>query len=171
MSNDNHSNKAGLMLLQSTRIFFSIHLYYSLWDPPAIRQFQFPHPQHSFDNIYLHQDRLLHLQCCPSAQVHELLRSHCGDNREGTLFLWLHIYYAHPAFVRFEYSVCRGSLMITYIHLRPDDGFSQYNLNNVLQVYIEHFDLNHFLIVKKRTFSLSKSSLFYPSFSLFINLS
>ena len=25
------------------------------------------------------------------AQVHELPQSYCGDNREGTLFSWLHI--------------------------------------------------------------------------------
>ena len=30
-----------------------------------------------------------HTSC---AQVHELPQSHCGDNREGTLFSWLHIY-------------------------------------------------------------------------------
>ena len=30
---------------------------------------------------------------CPScAQVHELPQNHCGDNPEGTLFSWLHIY-------------------------------------------------------------------------------
>ena len=40
------------------------------------------------------------------AQVHELPQSHCGDNREGTLFSWLHIHYTHLAFVRFEHSVC-----------------------------------------------------------------
>ena len=28
---------------------------------------------------------LMHL-CTSCAQVHELLQSHCGDNREGTLF-------------------------------------------------------------------------------------
>ena len=47
------------------------------------------------------------------AQVHELLQSHCGDNREGTLFSW----YAHLASVRFEHSACCGSLMTTYIML------------------------------------------------------
>ena len=48
------------------------------------------------------------------SQVHELPQSHCGDKREGTLLSWLHIYYyAHPAFVRFEHSACRGSLMAT----------------------------------------------------------
>ena len=26
------------------------------------------------------------------AEVHELLQSHCGDNWEGTLFSWLHVY-------------------------------------------------------------------------------
>ena len=50
------------------------------------------------------------------AQVHELPQSHCGDNREGTLFSRSHIYYAHLASVRFEHSVCRGSLMTTYIY-------------------------------------------------------
>ena len=48
------------------------------------------------------------------AQVHELPQSHFGDNREGTLFSWLHVYYAHLASVRFEYSVCRGSLMTSW---------------------------------------------------------
>ena len=52
-----------------------------------------------------------------STQVHELPESHCGDNREGTLFLWLHIYYAHFVSVRFEYSVCHGLLMTIYIML------------------------------------------------------
>ena len=40
-----------------------------------------------------------------------LLQSHCRDNREGTLFSWLHLYYAHLDFVRFEHSVCPGSKM------------------------------------------------------------
>ena len=48
-------------------------------------------------------------------QVHDLAQSHCGDNREGTLFSWLHRYYPHLASVRFEHSVYRGSLMTTYI--------------------------------------------------------
>ena len=51
-----------------------------------------------------------HASC---AQVHELPQSHCGDNREGTLFSLLHIYYAHLVSVRFEHSMCRGSLMTT----------------------------------------------------------
>ena len=49
------------------------------------------------------------------AQVHELAQSHCGDNQEGTLYSWLHIYYTHLASVRFEPSVCHRSLMTTYI--------------------------------------------------------
>ena len=49
------------------------------------------------------------------AQVPELPQSHSGDNREGTLFSWFHIYYVYLASVRFEHSVCRGSLMTTYI--------------------------------------------------------
>ena len=32
------------------------------------------------------------------------------------LFSWLHIYYAHLASVRFEHSVCRESLMTTYVY-------------------------------------------------------
>ena len=54
---------------------------------------------------------------CAYVQVHELPQRHCGDNREGTLFPWLHIYYAHLASARFEHSVCRGSLMTTYIYI------------------------------------------------------
>ena len=53
------------------------------------------------------------------AQFHELPQYHCGDNREGALFSWLHIYYAHLVFVRFEHSVCRGSLMTTYLYYAP----------------------------------------------------
>ena len=49
------------------------------------------------------------------AQVHELTQSHYGDNQEGKLFSWLHIYYTHLAYVRFKHSVFRGSLMTTYI--------------------------------------------------------
>ena len=51
------------------------------------------------------------------AQVHELPQSHPGDNQEGTLFSWLHIYYAHLASARFKHSVCPGSLMSTYAML------------------------------------------------------
>ena len=45
------------------------------------------------------------------AQVHELpeSQSHCGDNREGILFSWLHICYTHFT------SVYRESLMTTLI--------------------------------------------------------
>ena len=38
-------------------------------------------------------------------------QSHCGESREDTLFTWLHICYAHHASLRFEQSICRGSLM------------------------------------------------------------
>ena len=50
-------------------------------------------------------------------QMYELPQSHCGDNREGTSFSWLHIYYAHLDSVRFEHSVCCRSLVTTYIML------------------------------------------------------
>ena len=40
------------------------------------------------------------------AQVYGLPQIRCGDNWEGTFFLWLHIYYANLAFVRFKHSVC-----------------------------------------------------------------
>ena len=43
-------------------------------------------------------------------QLLHLAQSHCGDNWEGTLFSWLHIYCTHLASVRFEHSVCPGSL-------------------------------------------------------------
>ena len=41
---------------------------------------------------------------------------HCGDNREDTLFSWIHIYYARLASVRFEHSVCRDHLWPLYDH-------------------------------------------------------
>ena len=41
--------------------------------------------------------------CCRSCvQVPDLPQSHCGDNRKGTLFLSLHMYYAHLTSVTFE---------------------------------------------------------------------
>ena len=39
------------------------------------------------------------------AQVHVSPQSHCGDNPEGTLLSWVHIYYARLASVRFEHCV------------------------------------------------------------------
>ena len=60
----------------------------------------------------LDTSELMHL-CTSCAQVHELLQSHCGDNREGTLFSWLHIYHSHLASVRLEHSAYR----VTYDHL------------------------------------------------------
>ena len=44
-------------------------------------------------------------------------QSHCGDNREGTLFSWLHKNYARLPSVRFEHSVFRGSFMTTFTFL------------------------------------------------------
>ena len=51
------------------------------------------------------------------AQVHEFPQSHCGDYWEDILFWRLHIYYVHLASVRFDHSVCLGSLMTTNITL------------------------------------------------------
>ena len=39
-----------------------------------------------------HHNRTWCTSCTPCSQVHELPQSHCGDNRVGTLFSWLHIY-------------------------------------------------------------------------------
>ena len=33
------------------------------------------------------------------------------------MYVYIYIYYAHLASVRFEHSVCRGSLMTTYIYI------------------------------------------------------
>ena len=52
----------------------------------------------------------IYIYCTSRARVHELPQSH-SDNREGTLFSWLHVNYAHLASMRFEHSVCCGSLM------------------------------------------------------------
>ena len=54
--------------------------------------------------------------CTSCAQVHELPQSHCGDNREDTLFSlfsWLPIYHDYLASVRFEHSVCRRLFITT----------------------------------------------------------
>ena len=50
-------------------------------------------------------DALVHMNRTSCAQVYELPWGHCGDNQEETLFSWLHMHYAHLAFVRFEHSV------------------------------------------------------------------
>ena len=70
------------------------------------------------------------------AQVHGLPQSHCGDNREGTLVSWLHIYYIYLTFVWFEHSVCCGSLMTTYTYMASKKIFffnnrKQINLNRI----------------------------------------
>ena len=44
------------------------------------------------------------------SQVHKFSQFHFVDNQVGILFLLLHVYYAHLASVRFEHSVCLGSL-------------------------------------------------------------
>ena len=62
------------------------------------------------------------------AQVHELPQSHCGDNREGTLFSWLHIYYAHLAFVRFEHSIT----LLQYIYFKVTLFSHSHNLSQLL---------------------------------------
>ena len=49
--------------------------------------------------------------------VPKWMSCHCDDNREDTLFSWLHIYYGHLASVRFEHSVSRESLITTHIML------------------------------------------------------
>ena len=50
-------------------------------------------------------------------QVHELPQNRCGDSWDSTLFSGLHIFYAQLAFVSFQHSECRGSLMTSYITL------------------------------------------------------
>ena len=50
--------------------------------------------------------------------MHELPQSNCGDNREGTVFSWLHLYCAHFASARLQ--VIHDTLCvswITYDHL------------------------------------------------------
>ena len=47
---------------------------------------------------------------CHKAIVVITRRAHCFHD-------YIYIYYAHLASVRFEHSVCRGSLMTTYIYI------------------------------------------------------
>ena len=59
----------------------------------------------------IHDTQSAHLasvrfNCTSCAQVYELPQSHCGDNREGTLFSQQHICYAHLASVRFNCTSC-----------------------------------------------------------------
>ena len=48
-------------------------------------------------------------------QVYELPQSYSSDDREVTLWSKLHVYNVHLASVQFEHSVCRESLITTYI--------------------------------------------------------
>ena len=78
------------------------------------------HPSYQY-NGFVATHPLVHMMyaCARTscAQVQELPQSHCGDSRVDTLFSCLHIRYAYLAFVRFEHSVCRGSLMTTYLYI------------------------------------------------------
>ena len=53
--------------------------------------------------IYIY---ILNRTCTSCAQVHELPQSHWGDNREGTLFSWLHIIY-----ILYIYTILRGTYL------------------------------------------------------------
>ena len=64
---------------------------------------------------YHYNDFFVTVQSC--AQVHEFQQNHCGEKRESTMFSRLNIYYTYLSFVRFEHSVCRGSLRIAYIYV------------------------------------------------------
>ena len=59
---------------------------------------------------------------CPISNLHIMCprvatKPLCGDKWEGTLFSWLHIYYAHLISVRFEYSVCHGYHLRSFIYI------------------------------------------------------
>ena len=58
------------------------------------------------------------------AQAHELPQSHCGDNREGTMFSWLHIYYVHLVTVRFDIYIT--TYLYLYLSLYPSIYISMY---------------------------------------------
>ena len=72
------------------------------------------------------------------AQVHELPQSHCGDNREGALFSWLHLYAydAHLASVKFEHSaVCRGSLMTVDVFYQTVNKKTHFNFSQIFRLF------------------------------------
>ena len=86
-------------------IYIIYYIYYIYYIYTCIHENNVPSwlsPQWPCDN----SSTWAHDSC---AQVHELPQGHCGDNWEGILFSWLHVYYCTLlAFVRFEHSVCRG---------------------------------------------------------------
>ena len=43
------------------------------------------------------------------------------------IYIYIYIYYAHLAFVRFEHSVWRGSLMTTFLYI--------YNVRLIITIY------------------------------------
>ena len=98
---------------------------------------------------------------CYCAQVHELPQSHCGDNREGALYSWLHVCCAHLASVRFEHSVCRRSLMTTYVYIsgqRLENKVGKELENKVeLTKSLSGNSLSS-LIIEKEEFSTSKGT-------------
>ena len=51
------------------------------------------------------------------AQVHEVLQSHCGDNREGTLFAWLHMYIHVCMYIYYIYIYIYYIIYVLYIYI------------------------------------------------------
>ena len=49
------------------------------------------------------------------AWVHELPQNHCGDNREGTLFSWLHIYIYIYIYIHIKRYIKKG-FVVYVIH-------------------------------------------------------
>ena len=73
--------------------------------------------------------------CTWYAQVHELPQSFCGDNREGTLFSWLHIYHAPLALGSLKRDSNTGVflwiLWYYYEYLQTTDSKKIYQLKRV----------------------------------------
>ena len=81
-----------------------------------------PSYHHSVSVVTLTFGHALRASC---AQVHKLPQCYCGDNREDTLFLWLHIYYTHLALGVAAHCVS----WITYDHLQSvEDNTSKHFL-------------------------------------------
>ena len=132
-----------------------------LWDSPPIKKFQFPHPQHSFDNICLHQNRILHVHIHTHIypRVPESLVLFLCHNVVTLLFINNDnkIKLSFRALYLWRISVWRSTYIIYIFFEKSDNGFNQCEWDNVFQVYTELFDLNHFLTVQRRTFlSLKK---------------
>ena len=96
------------------------------WNLYAIMKTMYP-PGYHHNNFVV-----THASC---AQVHELPQSHCGDNWEGTLYSWLHIYiymYIYLKYMRVLFSEKKDLHLVSKgVEWRNQNKFQPFKPDNV----------------------------------------